>query len=50
MSYVDKVRLYQYYDTTLHVLCLLETSFKGFNSIDNYYNLNEGFITKNTFL
>lgn len=25
MSYVDKIRLYQYYDTTLHILCLLET-------------------------
>lgn len=50
MSYVDKVRLYSYYETALHVLCLIEISFKGFQSIDNYYNLNEGFITKNTFL
>lgn len=50
MSYVDKIRLYQYYDTTLHILCLLETSFKGFNSVDDYYNLNERFITMNTFL
>lgn len=50
ISYIDKVRLYQYYDTALHVMCLLEMSFKGFNSIDDYYNLSEGFITKNTFL
>lgn len=50
MSYVDKVRLYNYYDTALHVLCLMELSYKGFSSENNYYIRNEGFITKNTFL
>ena len=52
ISYIDKVRLYQYYDVALHVLCMIEFTNRSVASItnNNYYDLkNEGFITKHTF-
>jgi len=53
ISYINKVRLYQYYDVALHVLCMIEFTNRSVASItnNNYYDLkNEGFITKHTFL